>query len=280
MNELILELYQTNDYNTRLGLIEKNLKRIDDTFVEFFEKLIAGIDEPQAKLALATFRATMLAEVTFVQAKKADVRTARRFAVHCLRAYQEGFRLFGELAGDHGKRTRNCLEALLADTGEFRKLGLEEEGWQAYWLADPISAAIETAEQPRDIEAGKLLAAAWTLERAGMRDRAAAARDQAREKLGDEHAFKKEMAWTKKLAGALPEGLPPPDIYEGTSIPATSPGSRPRPGRSGWPGRRPASSCSRTRRMRESFALTVWSYVPSAAIVPGWPGSSSWRPIL
>lgn len=217
MNELILELYQTDDYQARLDLIEENRDRIDDTFVDFFGELITGIPDDQAKLALATFRATMLAEVSFVHANRADLRTAKRFAAHCLRAYQEGFRLFGELAGDHGKSTRNCLQALLADAGEFRKLGLEEEGWQAYWLADPISAAIESAEQPRDIEAGKLLAAAWSLERAGMRDLAADAREEAREKMGDERAFKKEKAWSKKLVGALPEELPPPDIYEGTS---------------------------------------------------------------
>ena len=214
---LLMKLQEMTDYGGRLSLIERNLEKFDNSLVKSLDELIDSISsEDSLKMHMAGFGATTLAEITFVYCKVGDIAAAKTFASHCLKAYQKGLYLGGQLGVDCSKETQDLLAALLVDAQEFRGFGLEEEAWQAYWIADPIYAAIDTHGE--SVTAGQLLSAAVILEQVGMLESAAGARQQALSRVGDERRFREERTMAEKIVGPPPTELPPPDIYDGLTI--------------------------------------------------------------
>jgi hypothetical protein len=215
---LMVKISKTRDYRERLALIAGHRGQLDDSFAGALDEAVAMNAGSQVQLDLSSFRAITLAEIVFVLAEAGDVGAAMRFAQHCLRAYLHGLRLLGENPAGSPEKLERLLTALLADAGEFRKWGLEEEGWQAYWIADPIYSAQETvaaADAPSTVH---LLIAALTLERVGMREAVRQARGRVREELGDEERFRRELALAERLAGPFPAEIPEPTIYSGASM--------------------------------------------------------------
>lgn len=214
---LLMELRKMGDYQERLFFIERNLEKFDDSLVKSLDEIVDGISSVNfLKCQQAGFRAITLAEIVFVYGKVGDIAAAKKFASHCLKAYQKALYLGGQLGVDCSKETEELLTALLADAGEFRGFGLEEEAWQAYWIADPIYAAMDTHGE--SVTAGQLLSAAFILEQVGMVEGAARARQQAFSRIGDEDRFRQEKAMAEKVVGPPPTELPPPDIYDGLAI--------------------------------------------------------------
>ena len=216
-SSLFLQLWRNKDYRARLAWIEANLARIDDSFVDFLNQVVASNDSPELKISMARLRALTLAEITFVHGRIGNTQIAKRLASHCLKAFQQALLLFGEQGIDLEDSSRKMLEAMMADASEFRAVGLEEEGWQAYWIADPIFEAIEMCDQRSDIKAGKLLIAALTLEQVGLRQRAKIARQRACEQSKNDTLFEKEKRLAESLFNSALNELPAPIIYAADS---------------------------------------------------------------
>lgn len=216
-NSLLLKLHDIKDYDERLSFIQRNLDQFDASLVTVLDELVDSISSNDStKCQLAFFRAITLAEIAYVFGRVGNITTAKQFASDCLKAHQKGLYLGGQIDVDCSKQTQHLLTALLADAGEFRGFGLENEAWQAYWIADPIYAAIDT--QGESVTAGQLLSAAVILERVGMLEAATKARQEALTRIGDEGRFSKEKAMVEKIVGSPPTELPPPDIYDGLTI--------------------------------------------------------------
>jgi hypothetical protein len=215
---LIRDIFGARDYEARCALIEKHLDQIDEDFVDAFGMILEmeGFTPPE-KLVLAYLCARTLSHVSCLHAKRGGMQVAKRFAMHSLQAFQRAFYLPNKLGIEEcAEMTTSHLEVLLAYAGELRGLGLEEGGWQAYWIADPIFAAIETPNTLLDLPVGKLLTAALTLEQVGMPEKARDAWQKAHEQAGSNRRFQQEKKLAEKLA-VPPTEIPAPDVYAGDS---------------------------------------------------------------
>ena len=143
---LVLKLREIKDYNKRLSFIENNLEKFGASLVKSLDEIVDRVSSGDSrKCHLASFRAITLAEVAFVHGRVGNIAAAKKFATDCLKAHLKGLYIGGQIGVDCSQETQHLLTALLADAGEFRAYGLEEEAWQAYWMADPIYAAIDTS---------------------------------------------------------------------------------------------------------------------------------------
>ena len=213
----LMKLRETEDYNKRLSFIEKNLEKFDASLVKSLDEMVDSIGARDSrKYHLAFFRATTLAEIAFVHGRVGNIAAAKEFATYCLEAHQKGLYLDGQFGVDCTQETQQLLTALLADAGEFRAYGLEEEAWQAYWMADPIYAAMDTSGE--SVTSIQLLTAAVILEQVGMLEGAEKKRQEALAKTGSAELFRKEKATAQKIVGPPSTELPSPDIYDGLTM--------------------------------------------------------------
>lgn len=253
---LIRDIFGAREYEARCALIERNLDQIDENFVDASNAILKmeGFSPPE-KLVLAYLCARTLSHASSVHAKQGNMQDTRRVAALALQAFQRAFYLPNEIdVGECTDMTKSHLDVLLAYANELCELGLEEERWQAYWIADPIFEAVETlkhisllpegqrivasmfgqlGEQERAKKArqgaqkqeiddktfrpvSRLLRAAFTLEQVGMQERAEKARRMAREHATDDRTFQREQKLAETLA-APPTQVPAPDVYAGDS---------------------------------------------------------------
>lgn len=214
---LLMKLQEIEDYNKRLSFIERNLEKFDASLVKSLDEIVDSSSAGDSvKYHLAIFRATTLAEVAFVHGRVGNIAAAKEFAAYCLEAHQKGLYIGGQIGVDCSQQTQHLLTALLADAGEFRGFGLEEEAWQAYWMADPIYAAMDTSGE--SVTSGQLLTAAVILEQVGILEEAEKKRQEALGKTGSAELFRKEKATALKIVGPPPTELPSPDIYDGLTM--------------------------------------------------------------
>jgi hypothetical protein len=211
---LLMKLQEMKDYDKRLSFIETNLEKFDASLLKSLDFIVESISVGDSRrYHLAFFRAITLAEVASVYGRVGNIAAAKKFATHCLEAHQKGLYMGGQIGVDCSQETQQLLAALLADAGEFRAFGLEEDAWQAYWMADPIYAAMDTSGE--SVTSVQLLTAAVILEQVGMLERAEKKRQEALAKTGSAELFRKEKATALKIVGPPPTELPPPDIYDG-----------------------------------------------------------------
>lgn len=214
---LLMKLQEIEGYDKRLSFIKSNLEKFDASLVKSLDLIVDSIGaEDSQKFHLAFFRAVTLAEVAYVHGRVGNIAAAKEFATYCLEAHQKGLYINGQIGIDCSQETEHLLTALLADAGEFRGFGLEEEAWRAYWLADPIYAAMDTSGE--SVTSGQLLTAAVILDRVGMLEEAEKKRQEALARIGSAEQFRKENAMALKIVGPLPTELPPPDIYDGLTV--------------------------------------------------------------
>lgn len=214
---LVLKLREIKDYNKRLSFIENNLEKFGPSLVKSLDEIVDRVSSGDSrKCHLASFRAITLAEVAFVHGRVGNIAAAKKFATDCLKAHLKGLYIGGQIGVDCSQETQHLLTALLADAGEFRAYGLEEEAWQAYWMADPIYAAIDTSGD--SVTSTQLLTAAVILEQIGMLEEAEKKRQEALAKIGNAELFRKEKATAQKIVGPPATELPPPDIYDGLTM--------------------------------------------------------------
>lgn len=213
---LIHEIFRTRDYDERCALIEAHLDEIDEEMVQAFHTLTNREDlAPAEQWMMANLCARTLSQVSIIHARRRNTRQADEFAEHSLEAFQQAFYMPGKLGLDDCKdMITSHLRLLLAFAGDLRAHGMEDRAWQAYWIADPIFAALDTISTIVDIPVAQLLEAAYLLEATGVPEVSEKLRKKARQQATSIAQFTREDELAKKLF-TIPARLPDPDMYMG-----------------------------------------------------------------
>lgn len=218
MNPSLTEqILSADSYADRVALIKRHLDRAENEVPSYLEAAFAAVP-PDIAFQLGLTRALILSEIATACADAGRTAAARENAKLTLMAYQEALYRSSDQRPRDEDDVETLLEALLADAGKFRELGLDEPAFCAYRIADRCFAVFEEKAKTREQVGPRDLASACVLEQLGLGEAAEALRAR----LGPEAASGSQRESLLRLAetaaGPPPTELPRADATDGTSL--------------------------------------------------------------